>query len=135
MVDLLFAPGQATAWWANLDGEDNRKRTGRLLVHTLSDWLKKQPHGTGQNRKRMQYFFSSHAQSRVDRRFDGVGGEEKVIERLLLLLGLLQRLLELALRSLFLADPLLDEPLLFTLLELQLLRDDGPAQLPSRASK
>ncbi|MDC3961546.1 hypothetical protein KEG38_47450 [Polyangium jinanense] len=81
VFELLFAPGQATAWWANLDGEDNKKKkTGRLLVHTLSDWLKKQPHGSGQYRERMQYFFSSHAQSRVDRRFDGVGVEEKVIE-------------------------------------------------------
>ncbi|MDC3985918.1 hypothetical protein [Polyangium jinanense] len=81
VFDLLFATRQATAWWTNLDGEDNKKKaTERLLVHTLSDWLKKQPHGSGQDRERMQYFFSSHTQSCVDRRFDGVGVEEKVIE-------------------------------------------------------
>ncbi|MDI3290712.1 hypothetical protein [Polyangium sp. 15x6] len=80
VFDLLFAPGHTTDWWVNLDGEDNKKTKGRFLVDTLSAWLKERHHDSGQGRERMQHFFSSHAQSRMDRRFDGVGVEEKVIE-------------------------------------------------------
>jgi hypothetical protein len=76
----LLAPDQAADWWARLDGEDNKKKQGRFLVNTLSDWLKQRHGDSGQSQKRMQYFFSRDAKSRVDRRFDGVAIEEKVIE-------------------------------------------------------
>ena len=58
VFDLLFAPGLATDWWSNLNGEDNKKKTGRFLVHTLNSWLKQQHHDSGLGRECMQSFFS-----------------------------------------------------------------------------
>jgi hypothetical protein len=79
-VFSLLAPDQAADWWANLDGEDNKKKThGRFLVNTLSEWLRQRHGNSGLGRERMQYFFSPHARSCMDRRFDGVAIEEKVI--------------------------------------------------------
>ncbi len=80
VFQLLLAPGQVTDWWARLDGEDNKKTQGRFLVDTLSNALIDQHHDSGRAHERRQHFFSPNALSRVGRRFDGVGIEEKVIE-------------------------------------------------------
>jgi hypothetical protein len=77
---LLLAPDEVTDWWAHLDGEDNKKMQGRLLVDTLRTWFMQRQHDSGRGRERRQYFFSPDARSCVDRRFDGVAVEEKVIE-------------------------------------------------------
>lgn len=76
----LLAPSEATNWWAHLDGEDNnKKKQGRHLADTLSAWLIQRHHDSGRDRERRQYFFSRDARSCVDRRFEGVAVEEKVI--------------------------------------------------------
>ena len=80
VFDLLFAPSQAPNWWEHLGVKDNKKAKGGFLVDTQSTWLIHQHRDSGRSRARMQNFFSPHAQSCMDRRFDSVGVEERVIE-------------------------------------------------------
>ncbi len=83
VFDLLFPRTEVTDWWAGLDGEANRKKPGgRHLVDTLDAWLELERvhRSTARGLPRGQYFFSPSSQSCMDRRLDGVGVEEKVID-------------------------------------------------------
>ncbi len=95
---LAFASGEASNWWAELEGEVRQgRRDARYLEKTLQTHLEKTM-TTGdyaeyrsQTRRRQQYFFSGGGN--IDGRFRGIGVEEKcaVLNRDKLLDGVLCR--------------------------------------------